>query len=112
MSGGARVSLMEVHSALSHLTFAVGEALRPLNVGVSAKWDQYTYLSVQVECSERDKQKVVDQLSHGVLQEPYDYRFRCSYPTGGSPTDWVTVSAYPNMTHDDNLHKAERAAAQ
>lgn len=106
MSEGADVSLMKVHSAVSHLAFAVGQTLRPLNVGVRVCWDQYTYLCVHVECYEKDRQMVVDRLSHGALEEPYDYRFSCSYPTGGTdPLAWIVVKAYPDMTHDDKIHK-------
>lgn len=99
-----KVSLMDVHSTLSHLSFAVVQTLKPLNVGVKVMWDQWTYLSVLVECYERDKQMVIDRLSHGVLYGEYDYRFLVSYPTGKiDPTDWVTVKAYPDMSHDDKL---------
>lgn len=106
----SRVSLMDVHSTLSHLIFAVSETLKPLNVGVKATWDQYTYLSVHVDCYERDKQMVIDRLSHGALYGEYDYRFSCSYPTWKiNPMDWVTVKAYPDMSWDDKKHKKEAA---
>lgn len=105
----ARVSLMEVHSALSHLVFAVGQALMTLNVRVSACWEQHTYLCVEVECREKDRQMVVDRLSHGALTEQYDYRFSVSHPTGETDQNaWVVVRAYPDMGHDDKLYRAER----
>ncbi|QIG68867.1 hypothetical protein EVB71_015 [Rhizobium phage RHph_Y55] len=92
---------MDVHSALAHLAFAVRQALEPLPVDVKIEWANGTYLAVKVECRGSDKQVVVDRLSHGVLQGSYDYRFSVSYPTGGSDTDWITVTAYPNLSHDD-----------
>lgn len=98
-----RVSLMDVHSALSHLVFAVKQNLEPMYVGVKAEWENYTYLVVEVECRGKDVQKIADRLSHGVLQGDYDYRFRVSYPINPEPDAWVNVRAYPDLGHDDRL---------
>lgn len=104
----ANVSLMDVHGALSHLVFAVGQTLLPLNVLVSAGWEQGTYLHVSVECREKDRQMVVDRLSHGALSEQYDYRFSVSHPTGEKDGNaWLVVRAYPDMSHDDKLYRAK-----
>lgn len=97
-----KISLMDVHGTVSHLAFAVSKTLEPISAGVSVHWDHLTYLSVEIECYERDKQKVVDRLNHGALVDDYDYRFSVSYPTGGTdPTEWVKVRAYPDMSYDD-----------
>lgn len=98
-----RVSLMDVHGALSRVVFAVSDNLKPLWVDVSAQWQNFAYLSIRIECRGKDVQKVVDRLTHGVLQAEYDYRFTCSYPTRPDPEDWVVVTAYPNLQHDDRV---------
>ena len=98
---------MDVHGAVSHLAFAVSEEIKPINAGVSIHWDHLTYLSVEIECYERDKQTVIDRLKHGALTGPYDYRFSLSYPTGGTdPMAWVTIRAYPDMSHDNRKFAA------
>jgi hypothetical protein len=99
-------SLGAAHSALSHLCFAVGETLAPMWVQVRAQWQNGTYLTVEVMCREKNKQEVIDRLLHGALVQDYDYRFRVSYPTGPvDPHTWVTVTAYPDMQHDDRRFK-------
>ena len=106
----ANVSLMEVHGALSHLVFAVGQTLQPLNVHISASWEPLVYLYVAIECREKDRQMVVDRLAHGALSEGYDYRFSVSFPTGETDGNaWIVVKAYPDLSHDDKAYRAERA---
>jgi len=103
--------LLSVHGALSTLVYAVSETLKPMMVDVSARWRNGTYLSVEIECRERNKQKVIDRLSHGALVGEYDYRFSLSYLTmPADPDDWVTVTAYPDMHHDVRIKKAKAAA--
>lgn len=95
-------ALFEVHTELSRLCFAVKLALEPLSVEVQARWRDGTYLSVDVECFDAHKMRVVDALKHGALHGPYDYRFTgISYPTMPveHPFDRVTVTAYPDMHH-------------
>lgn len=93
-------TLSETHSALSHLVHAVRLALEPLSVDVIAQWRSSTYLSVEIACAERDKQRVVDALTHGALHDTYDYRFQLSYSTSPThPDDWVRVTAYPDLFH-------------
>lgn len=97
-----QISLLDVHCVLSALSFAVKETLSPLWVDVKVQWREGTYLSVEVECRARNKQEVIDRLAHGALVGKYDYRFRLSYPTMPTePDDWLTVTAYPDMHHDD-----------
>ena len=97
----ARPSLMDCHSKLSELSFAVKLTLEPIPVGIVVEWQEGTYLAVKVECRERDKQQVVDKLNHGALGGGYDYRFSVSYPTGkADPLDWCFVTAYPDIGHD------------
>lgn len=106
------VSLMDVHGAISNLAFAVSQTLEPLSVDVRVAWDRFTYLHVDVECRERDRQTVVDRLSHGALTGSYDYRFSVSHPLGEKDPDaWVVVKAYPNLSHDDKIRREERKAA-
>jgi len=103
-------NLLSVHGALSTLVYAVSETLKPMMVDVSARWRSGTYLSVEIECRERNKQKVIDRLSHGALIGNYDYRFRLSYSTSpADPDEWVIVTAYPDMHHDVRIKKAKPA---
>jgi len=96
-----RPSLLDVHGALADLAFAVRLTLEPLNVGISIHWHNAVYLSVEIECRYKDAQMIVDRLRHGALARNYDYRFRSiSHPTGRQPEDWITVSAYPDMSFD------------
>lgn len=95
-----RVSLMDVHGALSHLVFAVKQCLEPLPVDVEADYNNTTYLSLLVSCRGKDVQKIADRLNHGVLQGEYDYRFRVAYSTGCDPNEWTWVRAYPDLMHD------------
>jgi len=99
-------SLGAAHSALSHLCFAVTETLAPMWVQVRAQWQNGTYLSVEVMCRQKNKQEVIDRLMHGALVQDYDYRFMLSYPSYEvEPEEWVVVTAYPDMRHDDRRFK-------
>lgn len=96
-----KIELMDVHAKLAELAYAVNLTLAPLQVGVSVIWRNGTYLSVEVECRQRDSQQVCDRLYHGALADKYDYRFRSvCQPLGRNPLDWVTVSASPDLQHD------------
>lgn len=107
-----RVSLFDVHGSLSALVFAVNKALDPIMCEVTAQWKNGTYLSITVEVRAKHKQLVIDRLSHGVLVDDYDYRFSLSYATmPEEPDDWIFITAYPDMHHDDRRVKALKAAA-
>lgn len=107
------VSLMEVHNALSHLLFAVKEAMNPYYVDVRIDYNQYTYITVSIECYVPRFQLVVDRLKHGVLWGDYNYRFRMiGHPPFGdiqrrSQFDTVVITASPDMSFDDNLFKKD-----
>lgn len=93
-----RPSLLDVHGKLSELVCAVQMTFPELSLDVRAQWREGTYLSVEIETYERNKQLVVDRLSHGVLVGNYDFRFTLSYPTmPAEPLDRVWVTAYPNL---------------
>jgi hypothetical protein len=100
-----RVSLMEVHGSLSALCFAVKQCLSDVNCDVYGEYRQGTYISIKIECLGRNMQKVVDRMVHGVLQGDYDYRFKVSYPGAVDDLEWITVTAYPDMSHDDRRLK-------
>lgn len=106
------ISLSDVHGALSGLVYAVHLALDPIICEVKAHWQNDIYLSVTVECRERDKQRVIDKLAHGAIHGDYDYRFRLSYPTmPKDPDDWTVVTAYPDIHHDDRRVKGRAKEA-
>lgn len=98
---------MDVHNALSHLVFAVDQALEPFIVEVKAEWQSHTYLSVEVGCYGRNVQPIADRLCHGVLQGPYDYRFRVSHPMHSHDDEWTWVKAYPDLQHDDRKFRSK-----
>lgn len=108
-----KISLFDVHGALSGLVHAVHLALDPIVCEVAAHWQGHgIYLSVTVECRERDKQRVIDQLSQGAIHGKYDYRFSLSYPTmPNDPDDWTVVTAYPDIHHDDRRVKGRAKEA-
>lgn len=94
--------LMDVHSKLSELSFAVHQAIGGIPT-VIVEWHPITYLQVRVECFASVVQRVSDVLSHGVLQGEYDYRFTSVCTPNvedADPWDWVTVIATPDMVHD------------
>lgn len=102
------VDLFEVHGALATLLHAVNTELKDLGGWAHIEYHHAIYLRVVIEVRERNKQAVVDRLTHGVLNGPYDYRFRVSYPTSkADPYDRVVVHAYPDMFHD----RRKKAAA-
>lgn len=105
MSNQPRCSLMDVHNALSHLTFAVKQCFSDISVDVSIEYDDYVYISVKIGCYEHDQQKVIDRLSHGIFHGDYDYRFRVSYTpivkdAVSMPFARGFVYGYPDMGHD------------
>lgn len=96
-----KIPLLTLHSELSKLYHAVAILLEDMYVDITIQWRNGTYLSVNVECWEKDKQKVIDRLNHGALAGEYDYRFSVSYPTGiTDPYQWVVVSGNVNLHHD------------
>lgn len=107
----ARASLMDVHSSLSHLAFAVGQSLEPMMVEVKVEWENHRHLSVEVGCFGKHVRKIADRLSHGVLQGEYDYRFTVSHPNNPDPDEWTWVRAYPDLMHDDRILAAKAKAA-
>ena len=107
-----RVSLFDVHGSLSALCYAIQKALDPIICEVTAEWRNSTYLSVRIECYSKRKQLVIDRLMHGVLVEDYDYRFKLAYSTmKEEPDDWIFITAYPDIHHDDRRVKAQRETA-
>lgn len=110
-----RVSLMEVHSALSHLIFAVSEAMEPYCVDVRVSYNKWTYITLSIECYVPRFQLVVDRLKHGILWGDYNYRFKMiGHPPIGdiqrrNRWDTVVISASPDMSFDDKLFKETAA---
>lgn len=103
----AQVPLITLHGELSKLHHAVNLLFEDLYVDITIQWRNGTYLTVNVECREKDKQKVVDRLNHGALTGEYDYRFSTGYPTGNiDPDDWVVVTGYVDLHHPRPERKA------
>lgn len=85
------ITMMDVHSALSHLLFAIDQDM-PVGTAVRASYDQHCYLQIEVETTLQRRQLVVDRLVRGILWGPYDYRFKlvgCS--VGDEPRQYVTA---------------------
>lgn len=91
--------LIEIHAELARLLHAVREEL-PISCDVTLSYDFDTYLEVVVDCPIRHRQLVVDRLSRGVLNGPYDYRFSAVQysPTDDSARQWVRAAV--NLHHD------------
>lgn len=101
------IPLITIHSELSKLHHAVKLLLDDLYVDITLQWRNGTYLTVEVECREKDKQTVVDRLNHGAVMGEYDYRFTTGYPTGDThPQTWVTVTGYVDLHHPRLIREA------
>jgi hypothetical protein len=95
------LTMMQIHGALASLIYAVKEDM-PYGCGVELRYRSGTYLSVEVECSAKNMQCVVDRLRRGVIWGHYDYRFKSvCHPTKGHYDNWdtVTVSASVDLCH-------------
>lgn len=105
--GPAKTPLIDIHAALSHLAFAVGQEFDDIWHDVKIEWNRYTYLTVRVECRGKHVQRVTDRMMHGALNGPYDYRFTVSSPVGVPDEEWTCVTLYPDMTHDGKRFAAQ-----
>lgn len=94
-----RPSMMDVHSELSSLLFAVKEELGHLGYP-RLTYSEGVYLQIHIETREKYRDAVVAKLQHGILWGPFDYRFKCiGYPTMGrmEPDDATEVSAMVDL---------------
>lgn len=98
MTDSRTISALDLHGALSNLLFAIKEELGP-GVDVRLSYSDGLYLEAIVSCRPHKRQSVVDQLTHGVLWGPYDYRFKgVAYPTMPvDPWDWIELRAIVDL---------------
>jgi len=79
---------------------------------VKLEWNPHTYLTVEVECYQKDAEKVAARMNHGLLVNGYDYRFSgVAMPTGNRPDDLVKVSGRLNLGSKGFFDKMVELAA-
>lgn len=98
------IPLLSIHSALGSLLYAVKLELADLGAWVRLDYNEHTYLGIVVEVPIHNRQKAVDRLTRGAIQEDYDYRFKtiCWTPQDTGYRQIITASVdlchYPNRT--------------
>jgi hypothetical protein len=87
-------NLHYVHRQLSAIHHAATMTFEDIYFAfVKLEWNNATYLTVAVECYQKDAQKIADRMMHGLLSDGYDYRFMSvGKPLGHEPSDLVTVN--------------------
>lgn len=92
------IPLLDIHGALSHLTYAVQLELDDLNPSIDIRWDQHRNLYARVEVALKNRQKAVDRLNRGAIHGEYDYRFSVCYTPTCTDSRQV-IEAYVNLSH-------------
>lgn len=79
---------------------------------IKVEWNPYTYLTVEVECYQKDAEKVAVRMAHGLLANGYDYRFSgVARPIGSEPNELVKVSGQLDLNSKGFFDKMIELAA-
>lgn len=102
----AEIPMLDLHSALSRLSYAVKLELEPVCADIVVEWREGTHLAVRVSANKRFKQLIIDRLTRGAIQRDYDYRFSGVSYSLDDETEWQTVMAYVDLHHPRKVEAA------